>query len=44
MTMNKELDFEVEDLGTASIETKGPPSALSEFGGQVQIHGISDAD
>jgi len=44
MTMNKELDFDVEELGTASIETKGPPSALSEFGGQIQKNGISDED
>jgi hypothetical protein len=42
--MNKELDFEVEELGVASIETKGPPVTINELQGGHLPAGISDLD
>jgi hypothetical protein len=42
--MNKELDFEVEDLGTASIETQGIPLRSGEPQGGHPPVGISDDD
>lgn len=42
--MNKELDFEVEELGVASIETKGPPQGVGEIHGLLGPSGISDLD
>ena len=42
--MTKELDFEVEDLGTASIETKGPAAGSGEPHAFLKQTGISDDD
>jgi hypothetical protein len=42
--MNKEQDFEVVDLGVASIETQGAPGIVSEPHNQQLAAGISDAD
>lgn len=42
--MNKELEFEVEELGVASVETKGLPVTGNEPQGLRSPIGISDAD
>jgi len=42
--MNKEIVFDVEDLGTASIETRGAPGVISEQHNQQLAAGLSDAD
>ncbi|WP_454883422.1 benenodin family lasso peptide [Sphingomonas oryzagri] len=42
--MNKVADFEVEDLGVASVETKGQLVSGAEQFGTHQPIGISDND
>ncbi|WP_454882591.1 benenodin family lasso peptide [Sphingomonas oryzagri] len=42
--MNKDQEFEVVELGVASVETKGPVGGNSESAGHLIPTGISDAD
>jgi hypothetical protein len=42
--MTKELDFDIEDLGTASVETKGGPIGVGEPAQKLDQLGISDVD
>jgi len=42
--MNKELDFDVEELGVATAETRGSPIKSGEPQGGQPLAGISDAD
>jgi hypothetical protein len=42
--MNKEMDFDVVELGVASIETKGQPGINTEPQALFAPVGISDAE